>query len=395
MTISGADATFYKRNDVPLVVAYGLGVDSTAALIGLQKRGIRPDAILFADVGDEKKETYAYLPVIQEWLSKVNFPAVVTVKYEVQNFKNWPPYYTLGQNCLTNGTLPSLAFGFKSCSMKWKIAPQNKWCEDWAPAVNAWSNGQKVRKIIGYDASPKDRKRFAHAVGVEDPAYEYWYPLIDWGWDRDACKREISAAGLPVPPKSACVFCPSTKPGELHEHRKDYLRMIVIMEARAAPRLEGHMTQEQLDARHTQELARWEQRCQAADKAGKKQPAKPKHKTAGDSKLMRGLWRSGTKGTRGGQQKPGMMTEYIREHGLLPAEEIDQLAAGVPKEIVQNQQLFENGLEIPDWHDFLEAVTEEDALDEVPDGCNMCQIEESSNPLQQQWADVTIDGEAF
>jgi hypothetical protein len=38
-----------------LVVAYGLGVDSTAMLIGLQHRGIRPDLIFFADVGAEKK----------------------------------------------------------------------------------------------------------------------------------------------------------------------------------------------------------------------------------------------------------------------------------------------------------------------------------------------------
>ena len=35
----------------PLVVSYGLGVDSTAMLIHLQQQGIRPDLILFADTG--------------------------------------------------------------------------------------------------------------------------------------------------------------------------------------------------------------------------------------------------------------------------------------------------------------------------------------------------------
>lgn len=34
----------------PLVVAYGMGVDSTALLVGLHQRGLRPDLILFADV---------------------------------------------------------------------------------------------------------------------------------------------------------------------------------------------------------------------------------------------------------------------------------------------------------------------------------------------------------
>jgi hypothetical protein len=35
--------------DCPLVVAYGLGVDSTAMLIEFAHRQIRPDLILFAD----------------------------------------------------------------------------------------------------------------------------------------------------------------------------------------------------------------------------------------------------------------------------------------------------------------------------------------------------------
>lgn len=152
-----------------------------------------------------------------------------------------------------------------------------------------------------------------------DPKYEYWYPLIDWGWDRDRCKQEIASRGLPVPPKSACYFCPATQPEELHAHKKIYLRYIVIMEARAEPRLTH----------------------------------------------IKGLWRNGVKGTRGGKKKPGKMTDYIREHQLLPAHEIDHLVANAPQEILDNQQLFANGSEIPHWHDFIEAFTPEDGLDEI------------------------------
>src|SRR3954449_10591686 len=67
--------------DCPLVVAYGLGVDSTALLVEFAQRGIRPDLILFADTGGAKPETYAYLPVIQDYLAGVGFPHVVTVRY--------------------------------------------------------------------------------------------------------------------------------------------------------------------------------------------------------------------------------------------------------------------------------------------------------------------------
>src|SRR3984885_8980269 len=60
--------------DCPLVVAYGLGVDSTAMLIEFAMRGIRPDLILFADTGGEKPETYQYLKIIRPYLARVGFP---------------------------------------------------------------------------------------------------------------------------------------------------------------------------------------------------------------------------------------------------------------------------------------------------------------------------------
>ncbi len=35
----------------PLVVAYGMGVDSTAMLVGMAARGERPDLVVFAEHG--------------------------------------------------------------------------------------------------------------------------------------------------------------------------------------------------------------------------------------------------------------------------------------------------------------------------------------------------------
>lgn len=353
----------------PLMLAYGLGVDSTAVLAGWYARGIRPDAILFADTKSEKNETYGYLPIINAWLENRGWPAVTVVENIVRDFKHWPEYRGLEENCLTNATLPSLAFGFKSCSLKWKVTPQNKWTEAWQPAIDCWAAGGKVQKAIGYDASPKDRKRFAHAVGVEDPAYDYHYPLIDWGWDRARCKEEILAAGLPVPPKSACVFCPATQPQELREFRLSYLRRIVIMEARAKPRLMGCWNQQEIDAYNAEtmpkRLAKWEQKAQAAAATGAPQPSRPNPYKVGDGTA--GLWRSATK------TKPAMMTDFIVAEGLLPAEEVLMLQERAPKEIIDNPQAFANGEEIPNWHDFLEQFSPEDALDEVP-GCGGCQM---------------------
>jgi hypothetical protein len=196
--------------DPPLVVAYGMGVDSTAMLIGLEKRGIRPNMILFADVGGEKPDTYLYAPVFREWLRDVDFPQFEVVRYRPPI----APYDTLYGNCWQNETLPSLAFGRKGCSIKWKRQPQDNRVRQWGAAREAWAAGLRLKKLIGFDAS-ETRRRYGDRG--DDPQYEYWYPLLDWGWDRDKCKRVIADEGLPVPVKSACFFCPASKKPELAE----------------------------------------------------------------------------------------------------------------------------------------------------------------------------------
>lgn len=275
----------------PVMVAYGAGVDSTAMIIEMLARGEVIDIVLFADTGSEKPQTYAYLAMFTAWLAERGIPLVV-VRYEAKDFKHYPPYRSLDENCFTNGTLPSISFGFSSCSEKWKIAPQNKWAESWEPAVAWWASGGKVIKCIGYDCSPQDAKRYAHAEGFKDDRYEYRYPLREWGFAREDCIARIEAEGLPVPVKSACFMCGAMKVWELDLLSPPQLRRIVLMEARAAPRL----------------------------------------------KKIEGLWRNGSKGTRGGEQKPGRMTDYIREHGLLPAEEVDDIWNNAPLALVAWQQ---------------------------------------------------------
>jgi hypothetical protein len=133
-----------SNHQPPLVVACGLGVDSTALLVGFTRLGIRPDLILFADTGGEKEETYDYHPTLDQFLQDHGLPTVTVVRNIVTDFKNWPPYETLEQNCLTNGTLPSLAFGFKSCSLKWKAAPQHAFVKRWQPALDCWASGGRL-----------------------------------------------------------------------------------------------------------------------------------------------------------------------------------------------------------------------------------------------------------
>lgn len=100
----------------PVVLAYGIGVDSTALLVELESRGEPPDLVLTADPGAEKPETYEYQRVISLWMAARGIPYEV-VRYVPTRFKHWPPYYSILANVLTNATLPSISLGRHSCSL--------------------------------------------------------------------------------------------------------------------------------------------------------------------------------------------------------------------------------------------------------------------------------------
>jgi hypothetical protein len=268
----------------PVVLAYGIGVDSTALLVELEARGEAPDLVLSADPGAEKPETYEYQKLMAAWMAARGIPYEV-VRYVPRRFKHWPPYYSILANVLTNATLPSISMGRHSCSLKWKVAPQDAFLKGWAPAQAAWARGQRVIRLIGYDASPADSRRYAHASTIEDPLFDCRCPLRDWGWTRDRCVARIVAAGLPVPPKSSCFFCGAIRPDEVRALPQWCLRLIVLIEARAEPRL----------------------------------------------RTVEGLWRRSTK------TKPGKITDFIRTERLLPEAEIGAIQRDAPTDLIRFQ----------------------------------------------------------
>lgn len=347
----------------PVVIAWGMGVDSTALILGMMARGERIDAITTADTGDEKPETYDYRAYFMEYMRRLSggrptevvrrdtnssggagsvggrvyedeyigdqsiakgYSAygdtpIAIVRYEPKKFKNFPRYSTLAENCFTNGTLPSISFGMSSCSQKWKIQPQDAWVAAWEPAQRVWAGGGKVIKCIGYDAGPRDSARYAQREGHESGRYLFRTPLREWGWDREECERQISAHGLRVPPKSACFMCAASKPWEIRLLNRSQLARIVAMEARAAPRLH---------------------------------PGK-----------VEGLWRKTVKGHRGATPKPGRMTDFIRAEGLLPGDVIDRIAELVPKHLTSFMEAaagvpLEDRPTLRDWMEFFLASPE-------------------------------------
>src|SRR5215468_4909221 len=123
--------------------------------------------------------------------------------------------------------------------MKYKRTPQDRFILQRYPPLEVLQRSQRVVRAIGFEAG-EERRTYAHvvkAIGLDaneehrltwsrsikpkakqsreswlDQHYfVYWYPLMEWGWDREHCKRVIADAGLPIPVKSACFFCPASK----------------------------------------------------------------------------------------------------------------------------------------------------------------------------------------
>jgi hypothetical protein len=197
----------------PLIVSYGGGVNSAAMLVGMKERGITPDLILFSDTGGERPETYQHIEQIRQWSAANGFPDIITVS--VADQAN-PVAKTLEDQCLRLGFLPSIAYGWKTCSQRWKADPIRKYVNNYEPAKSAWTDGLRVVSAIGYDAGEPHR-------GLEsDNKQDFWFPLREWGWSRRECVEAIQRAGIEVPGKSACFFCPSSKKGEILALKRDH-----------------------------------------------------------------------------------------------------------------------------------------------------------------------------
>jgi hypothetical protein len=212
------------------VFSFGGGWQSTAALV-LQAEGkLDFDAFLFANVGDdsEKPETLAYvhqyampfavengirlIEVKRQWKDQREFESIYAKILNAPEGKLREPIPVRGEN----GKPLS-----RSCTMDWKILATGLWCKE-----HGASKDNPGIKALGYTLDEVSRVNPNLALPYEILTY----PLIgapaghDTGLRlrRSDCPRIIRAAGLPVPPKSHCWFCPFHSIEEWHTERRDY-----------------------------------------------------------------------------------------------------------------------------------------------------------------------------
>lgn len=204
-------------------ISYGGGVQSTAMLVlaAQGKLGYDVDAALFANVGDDSEHpaTISYVAEIAKPFAEAAGIPIVTVQYTRRDGSKWTLRERLStptKNGRTADIIPvytpqGMPFS-RGCTADFKIRPIGKWLK-----ANGASEENPAIVCIGISTDEITRVGNKKAMPYEQPVY----PLIELGLDRAACQRVIAEAGLAVPPKSSCYFCPFHRPQTWAEMRRD------------------------------------------------------------------------------------------------------------------------------------------------------------------------------
>lgn len=198
--------------------SFGGGWQSTAALVLAAQGVIDFRLFLFANVGDdsENPDTIRYvhehampyaaahgIELVELWRTTKEGQTETIYRriMDSEGRRQTIPVY------LSNG-MP----GGRSCTVDFKIAV----------------TGLELQRR---GASPKNRATVGMGISLDEigrmkpssakPYEELVYPLIDLRLRRSDCPSIIRGAGLPMPPKSSCDFCPIRKLGEWQDMREN------------------------------------------------------------------------------------------------------------------------------------------------------------------------------
>jgi hypothetical protein len=213
-----ARAAFAKTDPdvVARVLSYGGGLDSWATLVTATALGHAPDAVVFCDVGDpchqdpgEWPSTYSHIEeVVKPFCAEhgIEFVTVTGDDYPVRGERSLWAYLERLRSFPGHQS--------KMCTVASKVDRFGRWADDRYP-------DQKVEVWVGYEANEMSRvKNAAHGKYAERKPRAgkaqrvNRYPLVEWKFCRCRCEKVARAVELPVPRKSACVFCSGGSRGD-------------------------------------------------------------------------------------------------------------------------------------------------------------------------------------
>ena len=200
------------------LATYSGGVNTTAMIVKLVEDGWH-GVVAFVDTGGEHPETYCYIDYFEREFLRPNGLELVRISPKTHLELYSPKIQKSGaisleEYCLKMGVIPILAARW--CSVEFKRVPV-----------------ENFRKKLGLDGTligmTVDEP---HRIRRDDPTVRY--PLVEHLVNREECRRIIHRAGLELPRKSGCFFCPGASLADLqrlwHDHPDLYGRAVALEE---------------------------------------------------------------------------------------------------------------------------------------------------------------------
>jgi len=207
-------------------LSLGAGVQSSCIAFMAAEGEITPmpDAAIFADTQAEPESVYKWL----EWLEK-ELPF---------------PVHRVTRGCLTTESLTIREF---------KNNPEKKWVKSLIPAFIKNPDGSKgimgrqctysykveqlekaARKLAGIKRGQKETTvtqwigiswdEMQRVKDARKPWTQHRFPLLEMEMRRHQCLEWMERKGYPIPPRSACIYCPfhtDTEWRRLRDHEPD------------------------------------------------------------------------------------------------------------------------------------------------------------------------------
>ncbi|MEU6817783.1 phosphoadenosine phosphosulfate reductase [Streptomyces sp. NPDC046860] len=199
------------------VFSFGGGVQSVACLVLAAQGRIDFDVFLFANVGEDSED-----PRTLDYFRQHAQPYAAAHNIQLEELHRirrdgstetlWGRLTREGSRSLPIPVrMANGAPGTRQCTADFKIRVIGKWLKQLGASAESPA---KVGVGISVDEIQRANNRRC------EPYEQITYPLLDLGLRRTDCHRVIRAAGLPVPPKSACFFCPFHRPETWREMRR-------------------------------------------------------------------------------------------------------------------------------------------------------------------------------
>jgi len=176
-----------------VVISYGGGVQSTALVVLAMRERWPIDGIVHVDLVDaESPATREYVRYFREWLQREYGRDIVVIERDLYGDMLARPGFT---PVPWHGRRERFMLK-RQCTREYKVQPLQRYLYDRYP-------GERVGLMLGISVDEYHRMRDSSAARID-----HVYPLVDRRLTRWQCREIVERAGLAVPWKSSCWFCP-------------------------------------------------------------------------------------------------------------------------------------------------------------------------------------------